>query len=429
MSDAPGPVPAAAPPAASARRPAAPASALDPLPPARPPHAPVQLAVGVVGAGRRAQAHLATIASLGAAGYYRLEGVCDSDPERAEQAAARFGGTAYRSVAGLLDALARSSPAVVVVVTPPEAHHPVVELAAPRGVHALCETPLSFSLACADRMIAAAARAGTVLETAENVWRFPEERAKRFLLDRGLVGDVGLIHCRYASGSYHAMNAMRHLARAPIASVTGDSVPIRAPLQARAGGGETLEVAWQAALLRFANGVRGVFELPVRPGHGNHWGVDGALGCLDGCVLRRGGTAAPRLAPERLTERIGGVEVLVGLRYADHLWENPLRGLPIPCDTDSIARADEHLSLHRAVCRAGPNDYGGEQGRADLAAASAIQESALLGGAPVSPPFSAGLAHDRALHAEYERRFGFPPEEAAGHLETVAFPPSYPMTR
>jgi len=398
---------------------------LDPLPPAAPPHRPVEVAIGVVGAGNRAQSHLATIAALQQAGYYRLVGVCDADPARAEAAVARFGGTAFPTVAALCDALARTPPAAVAIITPPEAHHPVAELAASRGLHAICETPLSFSLACAERMIAAAARAGTHLETAENVWRFPEERAKRLLIEQGLLGDVGLIQCRYASGSYHGMNAMRHLARAAIVSLTGDAAPIRAPRQAKAGGGQTEEVAWEGALLRFQNGVRGVFQLPARPGLGNHWEVDGSLGCLEGGTLRIGGTDGPRLQPERRVED----GRLVGIAYGDLFWENPLRALPIPADTDAVARADEHLSLHRAACGVGAGDYPGEQGRADLAAVLGIHESALQGGAPLRLPLAAGLTHDATLHAEYERRFGFAPEEAAEHLENTAFPPSYPLTR
>ena len=402
--------------------------ALDPLPPARSPHAPVEVAVGVIGAGRRAQSHLATVAALQQAGYYRLIAVADVDPARAAEAASRYGGAPFTSVAGLLDALAAQPPAIAVVITPPEAHHPVVELAAARGVHVLSETPLSFSLACADRMIAAARAAGTHLETAENVWRFPEERAKRQLIERGVLGEVGLIQCSYASGSYHGMNAMRHLAGAPIASVVGDSAELAAPRQRRAGGGETDRVAWEGALLRFANGVRGVFQLPVRPGLGNHWEVDGALGCLVGGRLRLGD--AEPVAATRRTERRGDLEVLVGIAFGDaDFWENPLRTLPIPADTDAIARADEHLSLHRAACGAGPADYPGEQGRADLAAVLATHESALRGGAPVSLPISEALQHDRALHEEYAARFGFPPEEAAAHLEHTAFPPSYPLTR
>lgn len=399
---------------------------LDPLPPARPPHTPVEISVGVIGAGRRAQSHLATIAALQHAGYYRLIGVADADPTRSAEAAARYGGQPFPSVAGLLDALARQGPAIAIVVTPPEAHHPVVELAAARGVHVLCETPLSFSVACADRMIAAAHAAGTHLETAENVWRFPEERAKRHLVDRGLLGRVGLIQCRYASGSYHGMNAMRHLACAPITAVTGDTAVITVPQQARAGGGETDHVRWEGALLRFGNGVRGIFQLPVRPGQGNHWEIDGDLGCLDGPRLRLGSGDAPPVAATRRVEQ----EALVGIAFGEaDFWENPLRHLPIPADTDAIARADEHLSLHRAVCGAGPADYPGEQGRADLAAVLAIHESALHGGAPIPLPVSGALQYDLDLHEEYAARFGFPPEEAAAHLEHTAFPPSYPLTR
>ncbi len=401
-----------------------------PLPAARCPHQPVEVAVGLIGAGRRAQAHLATIAALESAGYYRLVGVADADPTRAASAAAAYGGQPFASVRALLEALARQGPAVAVVVTPPEAHHPVVELAAAHGVHVLCETPLSFSLLCADRMLAAAAAAGTRLETAENVWRFPEERAKRQLIERGLLGRVGLAQCRYTSGSYHGVNALRHLVGSPLASVTGDSTVLPVPRQPRAGGGETTEVAWEGALLRFANGVRGIFQLPVRPGLGSHWEVDGDLGSLEGSRLRLGGADGRRVEPERRTERRSDLEVLVGIAYGEvDLWENPLRDLPLPADTDAIARADEHLSLHRALSGAGPQDYPGQEGRADLAAVLAIHESALGGGCPVAMPMAAGGEHDQRLHAEYSARFGFPPEEAAAHLEHTPFPPSYPLTR
>ena len=76
------------------------------------------------------------------------------------------------------------------------------------GPRPMRDAPLSFSLACADRMIAAARAAGTRLETAENVGRRPEERPKRALIERGLLGTVGLLQCRFASGSYHGMNAV-----------------------------------------------------------------------------------------------------------------------------------------------------------------------------------------------------------------------------
>jgi predicted dehydrogenase len=417
------------------------AASAGPLPPARAPHPPELLRVGVVGCGRRAQAHLQTVAALQRAGYYDLVGVCDVDPARAQEAAARLGTRAFPAVADLLQALGARRPAAVVVVTPPEAHHPVVELAASCGVHCLCETPLSFSLACADRMVAAARRAGVHLEVAENVWRFPEERAKRLIVARGVLGEVGLLACRYTSGSYHGMNALRHLAGAAVTAVCGDAALLPSPRQGRAGGGETTAVAWEGALLRFATGARGVFQLPVRPGLHNHWEVDGSLGSLDGHSLCVGGAEATRIQPERVTERAGGVgpEVLVGIRYPagpsnpEVFWENPLRGLPLPADADALARADEHLSLHRAATGAGPGDYPVERGREDLAAVLAIHECARAadggGGRWLTLPLPAGLPHDLALHEEYARRFGFPPEEAAAHLEKTAFPPSYPLTR
>jgi len=58
----------------------------------------------------------------------------------------------------------------------------------------------------------------------------------------------------------------------------------------------------------------------------------------------------------------------------------------------------------------------------------AIRLSALQLGQPVTLPLEADNPYDRQLHEAFGRRYGFPPEEAAEHLDQV-FPPSYPMVR
>ena len=96
------------------------------------------LRIAVLGAGKRAADYLATIARLGA--FFRLVGICDPDADRARSAAAASGVAAFDRVEEML---ARARPDVLFVCLPPDGHRPAVELAAERGVHVLCETPIA----------------------------------------------------------------------------------------------------------------------------------------------------------------------------------------------------------------------------------------------------------------------------------------------
>ena len=182
------------------------------------------LDIAVVGAGNRGAAHLDTIARL--RDLYRLVGVCDARDERRTWAAETYGVPVFDHPVALLE---RARPQVVAVVVPPDAHHLVTAAAAARGCHVLVETPIATTLAMADHMIDSCRRAGqragrgagpggqgtgerkerqeVVLEVAENVWRFPQERLKRLAVEAGLIGEVAQVHLWYRSGSYHGMSA------------------------------------------------------------------------------------------------------------------------------------------------------------------------------------------------------------------------------
>ena len=118
---------------------------------------PAPLPVGVAGVGSLGQHHARLYAALPDA---RLVGVFDTVPERAAEIAARFGTTAYRS----LDALLADVEAVSVVV-PTSAHHEVGMAALARGRHVLVEKPIAATLEEAQALVAAAGRAGVVLQT------------------------------------------------------------------------------------------------------------------------------------------------------------------------------------------------------------------------------------------------------------------------
>jgi predicted dehydrogenase len=113
------------------------------------------LRVGVIGVGHLGQHHARLLAAME---DVELVGVADTKPGRAGEIAARYGTTAYtdaRALEGLVDA--------VTIAAPTDVH---VSLALPfieRHVAVLVEKPLAASVAEADRLLAAAARAGVVL--------------------------------------------------------------------------------------------------------------------------------------------------------------------------------------------------------------------------------------------------------------------------
>jgi predicted dehydrogenase len=133
------------------------------VPPTSPP-----LRVAVIGAGARAQDHLAAIARMPQ--YWQLSGVCDARPDRAQAASEQHGVPAFGDP---LQLLSDTRADAVLVIVPPDGHHPLVLAAAERGVHVMTEVPISISLPLADLMIEACRRSHVVLEVAENVWRRP----------------------------------------------------------------------------------------------------------------------------------------------------------------------------------------------------------------------------------------------------------------
>jgi predicted dehydrogenase len=136
-----------------------------------------------------------------------LVGIHDRSPERARSVAAMYGTRAFDDPAALLAACEAVS-----IATPTVDHRSAVEQAVAAGCHALVEKPMAVTVADCDAMLAAAERAGRVLQVGQ-VERFnpallaarPFVRGPKFIeghrlapfqprsLDIDVVGDL-MIH-------------------------------------------------------------------------------------------------------------------------------------------------------------------------------------------------------------------------------------------
>ena len=145
---------------------------------------------GVVGYGWVARDHMAPgIAAAGGA----VVAVCDPDPAARALAEAR-GARAFAH----LDAMLREPLDAVYVATPNHLHPQAVEACAAARAPVLTEKPLAATLADAQAMVAACARAGVLLGTAFDQRRHPAHRAIRDLLAAGRIGTVTAVRIVYA---------------------------------------------------------------------------------------------------------------------------------------------------------------------------------------------------------------------------------------
>jgi predicted dehydrogenase len=115
-----------------------------------------RLAVGVIGVGYLGRFHALIYARHP---DVELVGVVDTNPETAQRVAREAGCAAYTDPAELLGKVEAVS-----VVVPTTAHLAVTQPFLDRGVHVLLEKPIATTVAQGAEIVAAAARAGVVLQ-------------------------------------------------------------------------------------------------------------------------------------------------------------------------------------------------------------------------------------------------------------------------
>jgi predicted dehydrogenase len=118
----------------------------------------------------------------------QLLGVADDDPMRGQRIAAEHHAQYFHTYDDLLEA----KPDGVIVCTENNRHRPLVEMAASRGIHVLCEKPIATNVEDARAIVEACDKAGVLLMTA-----FPMRFSAPLLEIKGRLdgGDFGDVYC------------------------------------------------------------------------------------------------------------------------------------------------------------------------------------------------------------------------------------------
>lgn len=138
--------------------------------------------VGLVGCGFMGTMHANVYSALDGA---QLCGVYDQYPARAKEFAEKWGGREYSSYQEMLE-----DPEIGLVdVCLPTAHHADFTVqACAAGKHVMCEKPMALTIEDADRMVAAAIKAGIKLMVGHCIRFWPEYEELKRLKDAKALG-------------------------------------------------------------------------------------------------------------------------------------------------------------------------------------------------------------------------------------------------
>ena len=166
------------------------------------------LRVAIIGAGYFSQFHVQAWTTMDAVAEVFL---CDRDEARARALGDRFGVTRIDTSAERM--LAEVNADLVDIVTPPQTHLELAQLACRHGLPMVCQKALAPTFEEARQIVETAEAATLPLIVHENFRFSPWYREARRLLDRGLIGAPHAIAFRLRPGDGQGADA--YLARQP----------------------------------------------------------------------------------------------------------------------------------------------------------------------------------------------------------------------
>ena len=130
-----------------------------------------------------------------------VAGAFSSDPERSAASAADLGvARSYGSFAEMAAREARRKDGIeaVAIVTPNHMHAPVALEFLKRGIHVICDKPLTATLPEAKKLVKIAAASGVIFALTHNYTGYPMIRQAKAMVEAGDLGDIRLVNVEYA---------------------------------------------------------------------------------------------------------------------------------------------------------------------------------------------------------------------------------------
>lgn len=161
-----------------------------------------RIRLGMVGGGRGAFiGAVHRIASRIDDQYELVAGCFSANPDNSAASAADLGvARSYASFAEMAAKEARRKDGIeaVAIVTPNHMHAPVALEFIKRGIHVICDKPLTATLPEAKKLAKAAEASGVVFALTHNYTAYPMIRQAQAMVQAGDLGDIRLVNVEYA---------------------------------------------------------------------------------------------------------------------------------------------------------------------------------------------------------------------------------------
>ena len=271
-----------------------------------------RIRLGMVGGGQGA--FIGAVHRLAARmddNYTFVAGALSSDPDRARASGEELGLREDR-IYGTYEEMAKREARLkdgieaVAIVTPNHMHFPVAKAFLQRGIHVICDKPLTATLREAKKLAELAQKSGKVFALTHNYTGYPMIRQAREMVAAGALGDLRLIHAEYVQdwlttnleASGHKQAAWRtDPAQSGVGGAVGDIGTHAYNLACFVSGLEAESLACDLSsfvkgrklddnvhvMLRYRKGARGmIWATQVAPGNENHvrlriYGTKGGL--------------------------------------------------------------------------------------------------------------------------------------------------------
>jgi predicted dehydrogenase len=134
--------------------------------------------------------------------YELVAGALSSTPERARQSGAELGLDPARTYddfrqMAIREARLKTGIEAVAIVTPNHMHYPVAREFLKRGIHVICDKPLTATLKDAKKLAAVVEKSDALFVLTHNYTGYPMIREARELIRAGELGDIRLVQVEY----------------------------------------------------------------------------------------------------------------------------------------------------------------------------------------------------------------------------------------